>query len=349
MSDWPVEYISDHEAQTVALIPTYQREVTGLVSMARIIGRRAQTLEDLFWSILTQLNIDDAVGVQLDKLGKVVGEPRLGRDDDEYRDMIRVRILANRSNGEPWRLIQIAKTYADAVAVRLREYYPAAILMEVVGGDYVPVGLRKILVDSKLAGVGMFIAVTPDETAFTCGQLLSVGEDGATAGSPNPTDIFHSAAADFVSADIVIGDELRIYPPDGDAGVYTIQSVIDGQHLKLSSAVLAAGKSGASFDVARVYPDGGGFAALRSYGTNGATAGSPNPTDLFTSAGATFQSDGVVPGDTLFIVGLGLYPIITVPSETSLQIATAELPASLSARVFVVCDPTGAGILLGLI
>jgi hypothetical protein len=44
--------------------------------------------------------IDFASGVWLDYLGEIVGEPRKGRLDADYRRYIRIRILVNRSEGK---------------------------------------------------------------------------------------------------------------------------------------------------------------------------------------------------------------------------------------------------------
>lgn len=38
-------------------------------------------------------------GVQLDRIGKVVGQPRGAAGDDQYRPILRAKIIANRSNG----------------------------------------------------------------------------------------------------------------------------------------------------------------------------------------------------------------------------------------------------------
>jgi hypothetical protein len=66
-----------------------------------------------------------------------------------------------------------------------------------------------------------------------------------------------------------------------------------------------------------------------STNTNGVTADVDTNTGTLTSAGSTFQTDGVVAGDVLEIAGVGsdagFYTIIIVDSETQLTVDTSEL------------------------
>jgi hypothetical protein len=60
---------------------------------------QCQDIEDMLVDVLVLMALPDATGVQLDILGRIVGEPRLGRTDDEYRIAIGARVRGNRSNG----------------------------------------------------------------------------------------------------------------------------------------------------------------------------------------------------------------------------------------------------------
>lgn len=68
----------------------------------------AQDVENALQQLLLQRWIDSAVGVQLDQIGKIVGQLRLGMVDDDYRRFCRARILTNRSDGRWETLITIA-------------------------------------------------------------------------------------------------------------------------------------------------------------------------------------------------------------------------------------------------
>lgn len=66
-----------------------------------------QDVENALQQLLTERTIDTAVGVQLDVLGRVVGQARGGLPDDDYRRYLRARIATNRSNGVTEDLITI--------------------------------------------------------------------------------------------------------------------------------------------------------------------------------------------------------------------------------------------------
>ena len=67
----------------------------------------ANELEDLSESLLLQRSVDTAIGVQLDQVGLLVGEIRNGRDDNSYRQAIKLRIAINTSRGTVEDIIQV--------------------------------------------------------------------------------------------------------------------------------------------------------------------------------------------------------------------------------------------------
>ncbi len=59
---------------------------------------QVQELEQVFFDLRVQRYVDNAVGAQLDGIGRVVGETRKGKNDTDYRTAIKGRILSNRAN-----------------------------------------------------------------------------------------------------------------------------------------------------------------------------------------------------------------------------------------------------------
>lgn len=72
-----------------------------------------QLLEHILIQVYIARRIDNATGDLLDKFGKLVGQPRLGFDDDNYRRYIRARIRANRSRGTGPDILLVAKLVLD--------------------------------------------------------------------------------------------------------------------------------------------------------------------------------------------------------------------------------------------
>lgn len=104
------------------------------------------------------LDVERAQGVWLDSLGSIVGEPRRERGDYEYRRGVRVRILANRSNGGAPALARIARLHEEiadpAASVRVRWAGPGRVVVYI---DATAAGLpgwpHGYLQDAAAAGV----------------------------------------------------------------------------------------------------------------------------------------------------------------------------------------------------
>lgn len=84
--------------------------------------RRLQDVEDFYWQIIDLRVLDAAQGVQLNVLGRLVGEPRLARDDIAFRKAIKLRIRVNRSKGRTLDVIDVAKLAAETSPVRYIDY-----------------------------------------------------------------------------------------------------------------------------------------------------------------------------------------------------------------------------------
>lgn len=70
-----------------------------LDAIVQAIAAQSQDLENAAQSLLSVWDIDGSSGVQLDRLGVIVGRPRGGVIDSTYRLYLRAQIAVNRSNG----------------------------------------------------------------------------------------------------------------------------------------------------------------------------------------------------------------------------------------------------------
>jgi hypothetical protein len=118
---------------------------------------QVQELEDVLYALLVERWLPNAVGYQLDVLGRIVGQRRGDRDDETYRLWIAARAMVNRSSGLPEQLYAIMRKVVSATTdIELSEEPPAAFTMiihdpidEDVGGE-----IAKIIHLAKAAGVG---------------------------------------------------------------------------------------------------------------------------------------------------------------------------------------------------
>lgn len=123
-----------------------------------------------------------AEGVQLDVLGKIVGQERGTRTDDEYRLWILARILVNRSNGRIEELINILTTLGVA-DIRVKEYWPAGLYIEVTGTPYGQ-DIGELLTQAKAGGVQLHWVYTDqaDANALQTSNTLGTSTSDASRG-----------------------------------------------------------------------------------------------------------------------------------------------------------------------
>ena len=124
---WPYEQIETHADDAAARLASQYADAEKLQGLVSLWGERVQGIEDAAWSLLTDRWLDVAEGQQLDELGDLVGEPRLGRTDETYRAAIQIRIGLNRGSGEPESVISVMNSLLQSG--QYSEDYPAGILI----------------------------------------------------------------------------------------------------------------------------------------------------------------------------------------------------------------------------
>lgn len=126
--------ITNHVELLVADSLTQDRDRPRIAALLKSIGELCQYLEDIADSLIVERTLGQAIGKQLDQYGGIVGEPRLGATDDDYRRFIKARILANNSESKPDDLINVLALLMDVLAeeIKLNELYPAAYELQVI-------------------------------------------------------------------------------------------------------------------------------------------------------------------------------------------------------------------------
>jgi hypothetical protein len=170
MTSWPYDKITDHEGRGDDRWTYQYSEAERLKGWTRVWSGRIQQLEDAAYTLLTDRWIPSAEGVQLDEMGEMVGEPRLGRNDEDYKFAIETRISINRSGGEPERIIEYLRRITGASQVIFKEIYPAKVEIFVQGelSDEEAQSLRDLIP----AAVGrIFVTESGDELPFGYNEL----------------------------------------------------------------------------------------------------------------------------------------------------------------------------------
>ncbi|WP_214797671.1 hypothetical protein [Exiguobacterium sp. s5] len=104
-----------------------------------LVAEQFDKLHEVFSAIESARIIDDAFGGSLDEIGKNVGEPRLGQNDEQYREALKVALRANLSKGDLNTVISMARSLygqdvlsiSETWSIDRYDYEPAGLVMVV--------------------------------------------------------------------------------------------------------------------------------------------------------------------------------------------------------------------------
>lgn len=135
-----------------------------------------EEVESGFLELLNGRGISTAIGNQLDLIGKIVGEDRLGRDDETYRDALYLRIFINNSEGTPEDIMSALKLITQADRVAYWEHYPASVHL-LTTGTSIPDELCEYLKNVVPAGVSVpRVILDPYEDTWVPCELEDLAE-----------------------------------------------------------------------------------------------------------------------------------------------------------------------------
>ena len=126
MSPVPAQ-ITDHVDEAKGDLLSQFKDKSRVVKFTEIVGTQYQIIEDWFYEILNERMLDNAIGYQLDVLGKIVGgiaRWRWGLVDDDYRKLIKVAVRINNSDANAEDTTEIIADLVDA-PVRYIQVQPA--------------------------------------------------------------------------------------------------------------------------------------------------------------------------------------------------------------------------------
>lgn len=124
---------TEHVVEARALLVEQFKNKAVLGGFLDCLSRRVQDLENVFWQIIDSRILATATNAQLDTIGKLANEGRDGRDDDDYRAAIRLRIRVSRSKGRIADIIDVAILATPAGTPRVTEYSFLGFEVEVYG------------------------------------------------------------------------------------------------------------------------------------------------------------------------------------------------------------------------
>lgn len=137
-----------------------------------VIAEEFQEVENALWQVYLSRFIDDAFGESLNVLGRIVGEPRNGRDDPSYRVRIRARIRVNQSFGTANDILAVL-ALLDAADFR---YLNTGLASYVIGMSAAPSGFAtasemiELMTEATKAGVLGYLVMPSASSGFVMGD-----------------------------------------------------------------------------------------------------------------------------------------------------------------------------------
>jgi hypothetical protein len=166
----PEGHISTMVEDTISLlVEQFRRDRPGWSGFIRSVALQMQEIEDMWFDLLRFRAISRAAGIQLDKIGEIVGLSRTSGDDTIYRKDLYFQIWLNKSNGEPETLIAVLRK-ATGGTIDYSEPCPATVQMTInqsLSGipDDIYAKMRRV----KPAGVALELRYNNSTSPFTFG------------------------------------------------------------------------------------------------------------------------------------------------------------------------------------
>lgn len=179
-------------------------EAPRITALTEAMITPVQDVEELADDVKNLRWIATASGKQLDGCGYIVGEPRQGRDDEEYRKWILFRIFVNTSNATPEDLMHGLRFLTDPDDVQYMEQYPATAIL-FTDGPNVPENIQPVMQGLSPAA----IADVPVMVTFAHAPPFRFSKE------PPAGELFVNNDADYLTAN---GSDLQVSVANIDNG-----------------------------------------------------------------------------------------------------------------------------------
>lgn len=164
----PVNNSLQEEAKDLLPHQFYDKE--GVNSLLSAATESLQGSSDTVFSILDNINLDDATGYLLDCVGSYYAVSRSGETDEEYRPRIYRKLLGSVSEGTPNELLENLSSVTKG-STRVWEHYPVSCIFE-TDGKTIPTTLAKDMQSASPTSSGkVVICINPDNNTHRPSEL----------------------------------------------------------------------------------------------------------------------------------------------------------------------------------
>lgn len=164
------QLIANHIQRGLDVLLSQYRRSTKFKGLISAFLKQVQDLENASFACIVNRRLDSAAGVNLDQYGRVFNQPRNGLSDDEYRNVIKVRIAAYRGKGNIKSVTSIAAGLFGVAAryspLRGPAYTISVIVSSVASAQFAQTAID-ILFLTRPAGVSLADFLESQSGSFT--------------------------------------------------------------------------------------------------------------------------------------------------------------------------------------
>lgn len=151
-----------------------------------------QGIEDAAFDLLTFRHIDDAFGFRLDQWGELLNEKREGLTDEEYRSVLRARLIADLSNGRRDDFIRLLQELTGSENITVETINPLGLRIaydiQTESSTLKKARIARLLVLTKSAGYRISWVLERPASGY-----LNWEEAGGPGwGAPWAPDVYHN-------------------------------------------------------------------------------------------------------------------------------------------------------------
>lgn len=157
-----VSLISDHVVLGLAKLREHSKGQPNTEALLTALMASTNSIELALYELLTERQVDTAIGAQLDLIGFVVGEERAGKVDADYRRYIRARIAINNSSGLISDIVKVSRLVINDTATSIEvENQTVATVVVTIWNNPITTALASILLtrlqEAAAAGVRVIL------------------------------------------------------------------------------------------------------------------------------------------------------------------------------------------------
>ncbi len=252
-----IDYIADWKKRLRGRLYTQFRNKVTWEGWVQLLGRQAQDTEDAAQSLLTLWDIANSEGVNLDRIGRAIGQKRLGSDDATYRLYLFARVLANKSSGTPEEIYSVMRAlFGTTAGPRYYGGFVKAFSIRIAGAILTRAQAliaAAFLHDSKEAGA----RATLEWQEYADSLMFEFASDHATVSSTTSSGLIGGVTTTVPLVNATsFPDSGRVYI-SGSNNEYARYISKAGNTLTLSAAVTLGHSAGDTVEV--IFGDGLGF------------------------------------------------------------------------------------------